>query len=198
MSAPDIFLASASPRRWELLLQLGVQPRRLVVDVPEQPGPGESPAALVSRLALAKAHAGAALRDAQGLARLPVLGADTVVVVGGDILGKPADDAAGLAMLQRLQGREHQVLSGVGEEGGGEFSALSSSRVRWRAMTTAELSAYWATGEGRDKAGAYAVQGLAAQYIEHIEGSYSGIMGLPLFETAGLLRRAGVAIDGSL
>jgi septum formation protein len=119
---------------------------------------------------------------------LPVLGADTAVVVDEVVLGKPNNEAEGLAMLRLLAGREHQVYSGVAlNDGEHSETAVSVSRVRFRTLGDAEIQAYWDTGEGRDKAGCYAVQGLAAQYIETIEGSYSGIMGLPLFETANLL-----------
>ena len=186
-----IYLASASPRRRELLGQLAIPFDTLAVDVPEHLQPGELPTDYVLRLAAAKAQVGLALSREQGLPARPVLGADTAVVIDGDILGKPINQADGLAMLARLSGSEHQVYSGialVGECGGD--TALSVSTVRFRTMNQAERQAYWDTSEGVDKAGCYAVQGLAAEFIEHIAGSYSGIMGLPLFETAVLLRAA--------
>ena len=190
-SAP-IYLASASPRRRELLEQLGVPFEQLRVAVPEQPQPGELAVDYVLRLAVDKAQAGLALAARQGLPQRAVLGADTAVVIDGHILGKPLDQSDGLAMLQRLGGHQHQVCSGIAlADESGVTTALSTSKVRFRAMSQAEQQAYWDTGEGADKAGCYAVQGLAAEFIEHITGSYSGIMGLPLFETAQLLERGG-------
>jgi septum formation protein len=122
-----------------------------------------------------------------------VLGSDTVVVLDGRVFGKPADREDGLAMLRTLSGREHAVMTGVALETHDQsLYRLSTSRVRFRPIDPGEADAYWSTGEPRDKAGGYAIQGLAAVFVEHIAGSYSGIMGLPLFETADLLRRAGV------
>jgi septum formation protein len=126
-------------------------------------------------------------------AALPVLAADTTVVVEGSICGKPHDEAAGIAMLQRLSGRAHQVLTAVAlADAHGSPWRLSVSEVRFRALSAGECAAYWRTGEPRDKAGGYAVQGLGAVFIEHLSGSYSGVMGLPLFETAQLLAAAGI------
>lgn len=187
-----ICLASTSPRRRELLLQIGVAHEVVPVAVDETPHPGEAPEVYVSRLALAKAVAGHALR-----ADRPVLGADTAVVVDTVMLGKPRDRDDGLAMLARLSGRSHHVYTGValvGAEGQAQ-TRLSVSTVTFRALAAGEAEAYWATGEPADKAGGYAVQGRAAAFIERIEGSYSGIMGLPLFETAELLRLYGVTLD---
>jgi len=187
-----IYLASGSPRRRELLAQLGIPFDQLLVDIPEHQRPGEMPSDYVLRLAAAKARAGLALSHQQGMPLRPVLGADTAVVIDGRILGKPADQADGLAMLARLSGSAHQVYSGIALAGQSVTNtALSISTVRFRAMTPSEQQRYWDTGEGIDKAGCYAVQGLAAEFIRRIEGSYSGIMGLPLFETAALLGRAG-------
>jgi len=158
--------------------------------VPEVRLAGESAADCVTRLALAKAHQ-ARVADARG--RLPVLGADTAVVVDEQMLGKPTDRAAALAMLERLAGRSHQVLTAVALIAGqGEALRLSVSTVTFRAVAAAEIERYWASGEPVDKAGGYAVQGYAAVFIERLEGSYSGVMGLPLFETAELLDAAGV------
>ena len=186
----SIYLASASPRRRELLAQIGVHFELLRVDVPEQLRAAERPDDFVRRLASDKAAAGRRHCREAGLPPLPVLGADTAVVVDQLILGKPIDMAEGLAMLRLLAGREHQVYSGVAlTDGGRTETAINISRVRFRDLDEAEMQAYWDTGEGHDKAGCYAVQGLAAQFIESIEGSYSGIMGLPLFETANLLSR---------
>jgi septum formation protein len=184
-----LYLASSSPRRRELLEQIGVHYTVCPVDVPERAHPGEAPEEYVLRLALAKARAGRAALGAPA----PVLGADTAVVVEETILGKPRDRADALAMLARLSGRDHRVLSGVAlVEGEREESRLSVTRVRFRALAPGEAAAYWASGEPADKAGAYAIQGLAAVFVERIEGSYSGVMGLPLFETAELLERFGV------
>jgi nucleoside triphosphate pyrophosphatase len=156
--------------------------------VDEQPLSGEAAPALARRLALAKARRG--WRETGGSA--PVLGADTVVVVDGEVLGKPAGRAQGLAMLERLSGRTHSVLSAVAlVTSSATLVALSTSRVRMRATSVAERAAYWATGEPADKAGGYAVQGRAAAFIAHLEGSYSGVMGLPLFESAEMLRSVG-------
>jgi len=190
----DIWLASASPRRRELLQQIGVRFSLLSVDVAEESQPNEAPEVLVLRLALEKARAGRAKLLAED--STPVLGADTVVVSAGEVLGKPQDRAAALAMLQRLGGHTHQVLTAVAVVGstGEAHSRLSVSSVLFRDVMQEEAEAYWASGEPADKAGAYAIQGLAAIFIERIEGSYSGVMGLPLFETAELLQQFGVPL----
>lgn len=186
-----LHLASTSPRRRELLDQIGVRYTTLRADVDETPLPGEAPAAYVERLARAKAEAGLAAAGAGAL----VLGADTTVVADGLILGKPVDRADGLALLERLSGREHAVLSAVALATAARTEArVQVSRVHWRATTAAEREAYWATGEPADKAGGYAVQGRAAVFIERLDGSYSGVMGLPLFETCELLRAFGVEV----
>ena len=186
MAATVILLASASPRRSELLRQIGVAHAVRPVDVDESVRPGEAPSAYVLRLAEAKA---AALWD--GLAggeRLPVLAADTTVALEGEIFGKPGDVSEARAMLGRLSGRTHEVHTAVAlRYAGGAAARLSSSQVSLRELGGAEIDAYWATGEPADKAGGYAVQGRAAVFIRHIAGSYSGIMGLPLFETWELL-----------
>jgi septum formation protein len=187
---PRVYLASSSPRRRELLAQIGIAHSVVTVEVPEVPFPGEAPEAFVGRLALEKARAG---RRAAPAPPLPVLGADTAVVVDGEVLGKPRDARHGLAMLARLSGREHLVCSGVALVDGLERSRVSVSRVRFRDLSEAERAAYWATGEGRDKAGAYAIQGLGAVFVAELRGSYSGVMGLPLYETAGLLAEVGIA-----
>jgi septum formation protein len=186
----NIFLASQSPRRRELLQQIGVYFELLPVDIDEAQQAGETPQACVQRLALEKARAGRALLPA-GCSQ-PVMGADTLVVCGDAMLGKPADRAAALAMLQVLSGTTHQVITAVALAGDHEASCLSISDVTFRALTVAECEAYWETGEPRDKAGAYAVQGLAAVFISRLEGSYSGVMGLPLYETAALLKGFGI------
>lgn len=181
-------LASASPRRRQLLEQIGDTVRVQPASVDETALPGESAPDLVRRLARAKA---AAIPSGLG-ARLPVLAADTVVVVAGAILGKPADDAEAAAMLRRLAGREHQVWTGICLRlpDGGEQVCAEMTRVWFAPMTSAEIAAYVATGEPRDKAGAYGIQGPAAQFIPRLEGSYSNVMGLPLHRVRELLRRA--------
>jgi septum formation protein len=184
---PWIYLASASPRRRELLEQIGIGYRLLPVEIDERLHPGEAPEVYVLRLALEKAHAGAAVLANYDLH--PVLGADTAVVIDGQILGKPRDRDDALAMLERLGGQCHQVFTGVAVVCGAQaMSRLSVSHVCFRAITRQEAEVYWASGEPADKAGAYAVQGRGALFIERLEGSYSGVMGLPLFETAELLR----------
>ncbi len=189
----DIWLASASPRRRELLQQIGVRFSLVSVEVPEEPHPGEAPEVFVLRLALEKARAGQASLDADD--STPVLGADTVVVSHGRILGKPRGRDEALAMLQTLAGAQHQVLTAVALVANGkEQSRLSVSTVQFRRISPEEAEAYWASGEPADKAGSYAIQGVAAIFIERLEGSYSGVMGLPLFETAELLAHFGVSV----
>ena len=190
-----IYLASGSPRRRELLTQLGIPFDPLAVDIREHQQSAEAAADYVRRLAVDKAAAGLAMQREQGLPTRPVLGADTAVVIDGEILGKPTSQTDGLAMLRRLSGNAHQVYSGIALTGPSVArraarTALSISTVRFSPLSEADIQAYWDTGEGVDKAGCYAVQGLAAEFIQHIDGSYSGIMGLPLFETACLLRHA--------
>jgi septum formation protein len=183
---PVLLLASASPRRRELLWQIGVPHVIAAAAIDEQRHGGETPADCVRRLALAKAR-----RFWQG--ELPVLGADTAVVVDGEMLGKPGTRDAALAMLARLSGRAHEVLTAVALVGArGSELRLSRSEVRFRELDPAECERYWRSNEGRDKAGGYAIQGLAAVFISELRGSYSGVMGLPLFETAALLDAAGV------
>lgn len=184
-----IYLASASPRRQELLRQLGLDFEVIASNLEEVPLPGERPQDYVARVARDKArYVERQLRE-QGEALHPVLGADTEVVLEGEILGKPRDRAHGLEMLRKLSGRTHDVLSGVCVvHNGRERAALNVSRVTFRPLTDAEIAAYWDTGEPADKAGAYAIQGRAAAFIERLEGSYSGVMGLPLYELAGILQ----------
>lgn len=187
---PQIYLASCSPRRGELLSQIGVLHEVVPAEVDETPLPGEAPAEYVIRLALAKAQAG---RNGLGNdCRLPVLAADTAVVVEDEILGKPQSRKEALAMLARLSGRSHKVLTGVALAGDELESRLSVSTVTFRTVTSNDAAAYWHSGEPADKAGGYAIQGLGAMFISRLEGSYSGVMGLPLFETAELLRNAGI------
>ena len=186
-----IYLASQSPRRRELLAQIGVRFDVISVDVPEQRQHGEVAAQFVERLALDKARAG----WQQSPQDRPVMGSDTIVVLDDDVLGKPQDRADAEAMLARLSGREHQVMTAVAVVGmEKEAIRLSISRVRFREISTQERQAYVATGEPDDKAGAYAIQGQAAIFIEHLEGSYSGVMGLPLFETTDLLKEFAISV----
>jgi septum formation protein len=185
-----IYLASASPRRQELLRQLGLDFEAIASNLEEVPLPGERPQDYVARVARDKARYVARQLREQGEALHPVLGTDTEVVLDGTVLGKPRDRTHGIEMLRRLSGRTHEVLSGVCVvHDGREYAALNVSRVTFRALTEAEIAAYWDTGEPADKAGAYAIQGRAAAFIERLEGSYSGVMGLPLYELAGILRK---------
>ena len=187
-----IYLASASPRRRELLRQLGVEFEAMPSNILEVRQAGESPADYVLRVARDKARFVAKLLKERGLPVFPVLGADTEVVLDGEILGKPQDRVHGMALLRRLAGRTHEVLSAVCVvDSGSEHTALSASRVTFSRLTEAEIAQYWNTGEPADKAGAYAIQGKAAAFIERLEGSYSGVMGLPLHELAGILKKIG-------
>jgi septum formation protein len=186
MGGPLILLASASPRRSELLRQVGIAHEIRPVDVDESVRPDEAPSAYVLRLAEAKAAALWQQLDAGQ--RRPVLAADTTVALEGEIFGKPADAAEARAMLGRLSGRTHEVHTAVAVlHAGGAAARVSSSSVSLRELSSAEIDWYWNTGEPADKAGGYAVQGRAAVFIRHIAGSYSGIMGLPLYETWELL-----------
>ena len=187
--APLLCLASASPRRRELLGQLGVPHVLAVPNIDETVLAGESAADYVVRMARAKVL----IVHPHG-AGLPVLAADTTVLVDERICGKPASAEDGIAMLLGLSGRTHEVLTAVALAAAGEVShRLSRSEVRFRHLSLAEAIAYWNTGESHDKAGSYAVQGHGAVFVEHLSGSYSGVMGLPLFETAELLAAAGVS-----
>lgn len=192
MTAPQFYLASASPRRRQLLEQLGLRFEVAAADVDETPHAGEPARDYVLRLARLKAETAA---KRMGHPTLPVLAADTAVVLDGAILGKPRDRDDALSMLARLSARSHQVLSAIALwQPGMLTSVVNESQVRFRAVSPQEALAYWDTGEPRDKAGAYGIQGLGGLFVEHLEGSYSGVMGLPLFETAALLREAGVSV----
>lgn len=188
-----LYLASQSPRRRELLAQLGIDFAVLDVEVPEQRAAGETPRDYVSRVARDKAHAGLARL---GMAGAYVLGADTEVVLDQEVFGKPCDNADAAAMLQRLSGRTHEVVSVVWViDAMAAYNDICVSQVRFAELDAATIAAYVATGESFGKAGAYAIQGRGATLVEHLQGSYSGVMGLPLFETARLLRRLGVIAD---
>lgn len=186
----DLVLASTSPRRAELLRQIGVTFRTLAVPVDESVVEGESASRYVERLALAKANAVLAGLDQSGC----VLGSDTAVVLDGRILGKPGGRDEAVAMLEALSGREHEVLTGVAVvKHQRARTCVVSTRVTFRPLGRAEIEAYWETGEPCDKAGGYGIQGLAAVFVSRMEGSYSGVVGLPLCETAQLLQDFGVA-----
>ncbi len=195
-----LYLASQSPRRCELLAQIGIAHQVLSLHHPgvadfsvdETPHPGETPEAYVQRVCLEKARAGLAMRAARQLPDAPVLAADTSVILDGEILGKPDDDAHAAAMLRRLSGREHQVMTAIAVGYQDQLLlALSTSRVTFATLDDAAIAAYLASGEQRDKAGSYGIQGRAAAFITRLDGSYSGVMGLPLYETAALLRQIG-------
>jgi septum formation protein len=195
-----VYLASRSPRRQELLRQIGVAFDELRLrtaggrpsDVLEEALENEPPLHYVERIARTKAAMGWRRMEQRGLPRRPVLGADTEVVLDYAIFGKPADADAARAMLGRLAGRRHEVITGVALRWNDDVEvALSVSHVTMRHLTSAEIDRYVATGEPYDKAGGYAIQGRAAAFITRIEGSYSGVMGLPLAETAALLARIG-------
>jgi septum formation protein len=181
----QLILASASPRRQILLQQAGIVFRKQVAEIDETPLDNEAAEDYVMRLALEKARA---VRQHSDTGGLPVLGADTAVVVDGRLLGKPESLAHAREMLQLLSGREHQVMTAVALVREREAVQLSMSRVWFRPLSEKEIDAYWRTGEPQDKAGAYAIQGVGAIFIERLEGSYTGVMGLPLYETGQLLQ----------
>jgi septum formation protein len=193
-----IYLASRSPRRRELLSQIGVRYHLLLFrarpdappDVDESMLPGEAPDAYVERVARAKAEAGWKLLRLRNLPLAPVLAADTTVALGGRILAKPADRKEAADMLAALSGQRHEVLTAVALKRDDDlFSMLSRSEVQFKKLSAEEIAQYVATGEGDDKAGAYAIQGRAARFIVELHGSYSGVMGLPLYETGQLLEK---------
>ena len=191
MSAPVLHLASASPRRRDILTAIGIKHTHAGVDIDESRHPGESPVAMVRRLAREKAEA--ATSD------LPVLGADTVVVLGDTVFGKPtsADDA--LSMLGALSGKVHRVMTAVAiNQDGATAVDMSDTEVRFRDIDPDEALAYWHSGEPAGKAGAYAIQGIGGVFVESIEGSYSGVVGLPVFETARLLATVGISVPGAI
>ncbi len=200
---PSVYLASKSPRRQELLRQIGVDFTPLLMreaagrprDIVEIPRPDEPPLEYVKRVARAKASVGWHVMGRRGLTPKPMLGADTEVVQDGTVLGKPIDAAGAVEMLRRVSGQTHQVSTAVAVSWNREINmVVSSSRVSFRALTDDEIERYVATGEPFDKAGAYAIQGRGAAFVSHLEGSYSGVMGLPLFETAELLAKIGFPV----
>ena len=189
MPVISLHLASSSPRRSEILTALGLTFTCGGVDVDERRLPGETAALMVSRLAQAKAEAVARERSQV------VLGADTLVVLGDDVLGKPGDRDEALAMLARLSGQTHVVLTGIALSADqGLQTSLSATEVRFREIRPDEALAYWQSGEPCDKAGAYAIQGLGGVFVESIDGSYSGVVGLPVFETVQLLSKVGIEV----
>ncbi|HEU4617636.1 MAG TPA: Maf family protein [Gammaproteobacteria bacterium] len=187
-----VYLASASPRRRELLEQIGVPFEVRAAEIDEERLPGEAPGPYVLRVAAAKAHAVWARLEGAA-AETPILAADTAVVLDGALLGKPSSEAEALEMLARLSGREHRVYTGVAlRHGDAVETTLTTSDVRFRPTTEAERRAYCASGEPYDKAGGYGIQGKGAVFVDHLCGSYSAVMGLPLRETAALLGRVGL------
>ena len=184
-----LYLASASPRRRELLEQIGVPVQRVSCSVDEQVRPGESASAYVQRVTRDKVLAGVVVAPAGAV----VLAADTAVVVDGRILGKPADREQAQEMLRLLSGREHEVMTAVAVAQGAEVQLeLVTTQVRFRALREAEMAAYWDSGEPADKAGGYGIQGLGAVFVAQLSGSYSAVVGLPLMETASLLAGFGI------
>lgn len=213
-AASRLYLASRSPRRRELLQQLGVafdtllfrSESRLDAEVDETPHPGEAPLIYVERVARAKAAFGIKLIELRRLRAQPVLSADTTIEADGEIIGKPADHADAAAILRRLSGKTHRVLTAVAVAAGpasGQFSGIGGgpvscrvnvSEVRFKPLTDEEIARYVASGDPMDKAGAYGIQGRAGRFIEHLSGSYTGVMGLPLYETGELLAGLGFKI----
>ncbi len=189
--APVLRLASASPRRRQLLELIGVPHVVTPADIDETPKSAERADHYVVRLAREKA--GAVWQKHRDL---PVLGSDTTVVIGEDILGKPESEADAVAMLGRLSGRTHVVYTGIAlrTREGREYMGISTTSVQFAHLTAEQIRAYWASGEPQGKAGAYAIQGLGAVFVSNISGSYTGVMGLPLYETAEMLRAAGIAV----
>jgi septum formation protein len=203
----DVYLASRSSRRRELLKQIGVKFEPLLLrlsaprgaDVDETRHEGESPAAYVERVAREKAECAYRILGMRAMGQRPVLAADTVVICDGEVLGKPANPDEAAAFLKRLSGRTHEVRTAIAVtstalQGTQALTAVSVSQVTFRELGESEIKRYCETGEPYDKAGGYAIQGLAAVFIERLEGSYSGVMGLPLAETAQLLAKAGVRV----
>ena len=185
---PVIVLASASPRRRELLSQIGICHQVCPVDIDETPRLNEDPACYAQRLAAEKS---AACAERFGLA-LPILAADTAVVLGTSILGKPRDKEDAITMLRLLSGQTHQVFTAVSLRGKTHAVALSVTEVTFKSLSDSEIETYWHSGEPLDKAGAYAIQGKAGLFVEAIRGSFSGVVGLPLFETGQLLVEQGI------
>ena len=191
-----IYLASASPRRREILASLGFQPVLLPAEIDETALPGEAVVDYVSRMARQKNAAARQLAAQRGLALAqPLLSADTVVALDNAILGKPRDAAHARELLESLSGREHQVWTAVCVSLGGQtLEAAQRSDVRFKELSVQEIAAYIASGEPLDKAGAYGIQGIGGVFVAHLSGSFSGVMGLPVFETVQLLRQLGAPV----
>ena len=188
----ELILASASPRRRELLAQIGVKFSVVPAAIDESLRAGEAAVDYVERMACEKACAGARLPESAGQL---VMGADTAVVLGGEVLGKPADRSDALDMLAKLSGQTHEVMTAVALTDGSRLEhRLSLTSVTMRPIAASEAAAYWKTGEPTDKAGAYAVQGLGAIFVDRLRGSYTGVVGLPLYETAELLAGFGYRV----
>ena len=186
-----IYLASSSPRRADLLRQISIEFEVLHINIDESQNASESAECYVSRICQTKARAGRNIAPTGG----PVLAADTIITIDGKIVGKPKNHLCCREILSTLSGREHQVLSAVALDHGGEIrQKVSKNQVSFRALEGSEIEAYCACSEPYDKAGAYAIQGKAAIFIDHMAGSYSSVMGLPLFETAELLKQAGITV----
>lgn len=189
------YLASNSPRRWELLRQLGLEPLALKSDIDETPKANETAEAYCLRMALEKNAEAEKNRIAAGMPAYPILTADTTVSLHGQIFGKPRDTEHAERMLGQLSGQVHQVLTAVCVSVEQQlFYCVQNSDITFKKLTEPEIRAYIATGEPMDKAGAYAVQGLAGLFIENLNGSFTGVMGLPVYETAKLLKKCGVSI----
>ncbi|MFT5161483.1 MAG: septum formation protein [Alteromonadaceae bacterium] len=185
-----IYLASASPRRRELLSQMGIEFELLVAEADESVFVGETPDEYVLRVAKLKAHHGAQALSESGKKVRPVLAADTIVTIDDHILLKPANQQEAVATLSKLSGNTHQVKTAVAIEYKGQmYTEVVTTDVTFRALSEAEMIVYWQTGEPRDKAGSYAIQGLGGKFIQHISGSYSAVVGLPLMQTEQLLQR---------
>ena len=190
---PDLYLASQSPRRRELLRQIGVRHAVISATIPEQPAAGETALDYVQRLACEKAAAGYAQLLKQQSPIAPVLGADTLGLLDGVILEKPRDQAHAQQMLRQLSGRTHQVITAVALHSDAQQALrVSITDVTFRALSDAEIAAYWETGEPQDKAGSYAIQGLGAVFVNEIRGSYSAVVGLPIEATCELLKEFGI------
>lgn len=193
---PPVCLASASPRRRDLLRSIGIDVLQRAVDIDETRRSSETPRDYVLRLALEKAVAGSKLGEVTGL---PVIAGDTAVVLGDEIFDKPGNEDDAVHTLTRLSGRTHQVMSGVALQAAGTARGrVVITDVRFRDIGEDEARAYWRTGEPRGKAGAYAVQGRGALFVSHLAGSYSAVVGLPLFETAALMREAGLDVHAGM
>lgn len=189
----DIYLASNSPRRKALLQELGVAFIHLESEIDETVLPNETAQAYCMRIAQAKNVAAQAVRSNQNLTDLPILTADTTVSIGHHILGKPNDEADAKAMLKQLSGKTHQVFTALCLSGQGKlFSCLQTNNVEFKPLSDKEIDAYVATGIPLDKAGAYGIQGIGGSFIKHLSGSFTGVMGLPLYETSELLRQSGI------